>query len=76
MKKNERKESHQFHVDLSGLNLNDQQLQNVNLAVQKAVMTELARFDLPTTQGGFISKLRPPLCGIWYRPEIENILEG
>lgn len=62
--------NHHFQVNLDGLNLSEAQLQRINLAIQKTVMTELASIDLKITKGGLISSLRPPIWGIIYRPDL------
>jgi hypothetical protein len=63
------KSSHQFTVNLDGLNLPEQHLQRVNMAIQKSVMTELAGIDLNVKQGGLLGRFGPGTRGIIYIPK-------
>jgi hypothetical protein len=61
----------QFTVDLGNLELTDAQRTSINGAIQKAVMNEMAGYDL-TKRNYCILFPHPPLCGIFYRP-IEDL---
>jgi hypothetical protein len=65
---------HKFIVDLTGLNLPPAHLQRINTAIQRAVIDEIGSVDLHSLDGGFVFGFRrPPICGIIYRPQLENI---
>lgn len=68
----EQKSNHVFTVNLEGLNLSEEHLQKINVAVQKAVMAELATVDLVKTQGGLLSRFSPIWRGIWFVKNLEQ----
>jgi len=68
---------HEFRVVVDGVDLPDEALARINLAVQKAVAAELAATDLV---GDFRIKFpphgpRPPWWGIWITPIDPIVLE-
>ena len=69
------KNSHQFVVNLDGLNLNEKQLFRVNQAIQKAVISELAAIDLPVKKGGLLASMGNGggTQGVEYIANIKNL---
>ena len=68
------KSDHVFTVNLEGLNLPKEHLNRINTAIQSAVLKELGSVDL--NGGGLVAVFHKPLCGLIYKPNLGNILEG
>lgn len=68
---------HVFTVDLTGLNLSEEQLHNINQSIQKAVSAEVASYGSKLTKaGGLLARFDPQIRGIWYFKDIAALTKA